>query len=131
MEVIIICICSVIQCATQNLNHNMRKISTKREFFIRWIFHQYIYYLGCGVRGGHKKITDHKGNVMSIETIPTNNNLSIDLNDNMKYTQNGLTSQNHVGHEYNTNSVLFILTEMPLELDQYIQPFSMLIISTP
>ena len=74
---------------------------------------------------------DHKVNYMSNETCPTNNNLfivgSIDFNARSFYIRTVTFLQNHVGHEYDTNSVLFPPMENTLALDQMTQPLCCLI----
>ena len=78
-----------------------------------------------------KTFTDHKGKDMSIETIPINNNLcvigSIDFNARFSYIHSEKFVQNHVGHEYDTNSVFFLPMEIPLAPNQMTPPLCCLV----
>ena len=55
---------------------------------------------------------DHKVNEMSIETIPANNNLFvigiIDFNVSFLNIRSEKFFENHVDHEYDTNSLFFL-----------------------
>ena len=68
-----------------------------------------------------KTFPDHKGNEISIETSPTNNNPffigSIDFNARFLNIRSRKFVQNLVGHESDTNSAFFLPMEMPLAPD--------------
>ena len=82
----------------------------------------------CGVNSGLilKKFTYHKDNVNSILISPTNNNIffveTIVLNARVWDIHSIKFVKNHVGHEYDTNSVFFLPMEMPLAFDQMTPP---------
>ena len=73
-----------------------------------------------------KKITYYMDNVMSIEIIPTNNNIifieTIGLNSRVWYIHSGKFVNKHVGRGYNTNPVFFFLRELPFVLDHMTPP---------